>query len=88
MDNDLISRSALLDAMPKNDEIFSFEVRKVICNAPAVDAVEVVRCMDCKMLGPYLRSGKYVYCDRTCMIVREEDYCSYGERKMDSEVEG
>ena len=53
-----------------------------------VDAVEVVRCKDCKMLGPYLRSGKYVYCDRTCMIVREEDYCSYGERKMDAEVEG
>ena len=40
--NDLISRSALLEAMPKNDEIFSFEVRRVICNAPAVDA-EVVR---------------------------------------------
>lgn len=42
MNNDLISRSALLEAMPKNDEIFSFEVRRVICNAPAVDA-EVVR---------------------------------------------
>lgn len=42
MNNDLISRSALLEEMPKNDEIFSFEVRRVICNAPAVDA-EVVR---------------------------------------------
>jgi len=42
MNNDPISRSALLEAMPKNDEIFSFEVRRVICNAPAVDA-EVVR---------------------------------------------
>ena len=40
--NDLISRSALLEAMPKNDEIFSSEVRRVICNTPAVDA-EVVR---------------------------------------------
>ena len=42
MNNDLISRSALLEAMPKNDEIFSFEVRRVIYDAPAVDA-EVVR---------------------------------------------
>ena len=42
MNNDLISRSALLEAMPKNDELLSFEVRRVICNAPAVDA-EVVR---------------------------------------------
>lgn len=58
----------------------------VIKSAPTVDAVEVVRCKDCKMLGPYLRSGKYVYCDRTCMIVREDDYCSYGERKIDAEV--
>ena len=36
---DLISRSALLEAMPKNDELLSYEVRRVICNAPAVDAV-------------------------------------------------
>ena len=50
--NDLISRSALLEAMPKNDEIFSFEVRRVICNVPAVDAVEVVRCKDCIFWKP------------------------------------
>lgn len=39
MNDDLILRSALLEAMPKNDELLSYEVRRVICNAPAVDAV-------------------------------------------------
>lgn len=39
--NDLISCVALLDAMPKNDELFSHDVRRVICDAPAVDAEPV-----------------------------------------------
>lgn len=45
-------------------------------NAPAVDAVEVVRCKDCE-------HDKYC-----CRIIRssgrlESDFCSYGERKTD-----
>ena len=43
MANDLISRNALLDAMPKDDELFSLDVRRVILNAPAVDAAPVVQ---------------------------------------------
>ena len=41
--NDLISRNALLDAMPKNDELLSVDVRRIICESPKVDA-EPVRC--------------------------------------------
>lgn len=37
--NDLISRRALLEAMPKHDTLFSFDVRRVIRDAPAVDAI-------------------------------------------------
>lgn len=65
--NDLISRNALLDAMPKNDELLSFDVRRVICNAPAVDAAPKVyarwipnhgsygtpHCSNCKWRIPY-----------------------------------
>ena len=40
--NDLISRNALLDAMPKNDELLSADVRRIICESPKVDA-ELVR---------------------------------------------
>lgn len=42
MNDDLISRNALLEMLPKDDVILSFDVRKVVCEAPAVDA-EVVR---------------------------------------------
>jgi hypothetical protein len=37
--SDLISRNALLDAMPKNDELLSVDVRRIICEAPKFDAV-------------------------------------------------
>lgn len=39
--NEFISRKALLDAMPKNDELSSLDVRKVICSAPAADVIPV-----------------------------------------------
>ena len=41
--NDLISRNALLDAMPKNDELLSVDVRRIICESPKVDAEPVHR---------------------------------------------
>ena len=39
---DLISRNALLDAMPKNDELLSVDVRRIICESPNVDAEPVI----------------------------------------------
>ena len=39
--NEFISRNALLDAMPKNDELSSLDVRKVICSVSAVDVAPV-----------------------------------------------
>lgn len=41
--NDLISRNALLDAMPKNDELLSADVRRIICESPKVDVEPVLR---------------------------------------------
>lgn len=67
-------------------------VRKIQCSAcwvedvlellegDAVDAVEVVRCKDCKHL---MFSDCYGECGRAYLsgIVRPDDFCSYGERK-------
>ena len=39
--SDLISRNALLDAMPKNDELLSVDVRRIICESPIIDAEPV-----------------------------------------------
>ena len=53
--NDLISRVELLDAMPKNDELLSIDVRRVICAAPAVNAVPVVQ-------------GRWIRCDGKSIV--------------------
>jgi hypothetical protein len=54
--------------------------RSKIENAPTVDAVEVVRCKDCKHL---MFSDCYGECGRAYLsgVVRPDDFCSYGERK-------
>ena len=58
-----------------------YEVADMILDAPAVDAVEVVRCNDCEHYNGH----------RWCLYigdaVQDYDFCSYG-RKMDAEVEG
>lgn len=79
--DDLISRKALLDCMPKDDQLMSLYVRRCICDAPAVDAVEVVRCKDCVNMGKLVKGYKEGY--GCCMvhgwIVSPEDFCSWGE---------
>ena len=89
MNNDLISRSALLDAMPKNDELLSFEVRRVICNAPAVDA-EVVRCKDCMHTTRSKVNPEKIICCLTlmCGTTEPDFFCAHGKHKMNAEVEG
>lgn len=87
--SDLISRSALLEAMPKNDEIFSFEVRRVICNAPAVDA-EVVRHGRWIEVVTYDQDGDCLEVEYKCSEcgrlegLDDEPYCNCGA-KMEQE---
>ena len=55
-------------------------------HAPVVDAVEVVRCKDCKHYKPQKKSAHWEnrtnYCNRIVTIkVQPYDFCSYGERK-------
>lgn len=57
--------------------------------APTIDAVEVVRCKDCKQCESYYPSKKegeepypLLYeCKRERKCVFPTDFCSYGERK-------
>ena len=64
----------------KNAEIIAGCVditRRIIENAPTVDAVEVVRCEDCKQYNGHR------HCYYSDMAVLDNDFCSYGERKDD-----
>ena len=79
MNDDLISRSAFLKRMKRTARYFY--VKFDIMEEPAVDAVEVVRCKDCKHCDP-----ENYHCDHpmgTAAPLRRkpDDFCSYGERK-------
>ena len=53
----------------------------LIRNAPTIDAVEVVRCKECKYAGR--NRGIHYHCDYMNTWNEEEYYCSYGERRED-----
>lgn len=49
---------------------------KEISEIPTVDAVEVVRCLECKH-----RDGIPGQPNIVCWQMHDDDFCSYGERK-------
>lgn len=54
------------------------DVANLLLHAPTVDAVEVVRCKDCKNAK---QSNIGVYCSFHEIVFSEDDFCSYGERR-------
>ena len=75
----------------RGETLMNYEVADMIedCidNAPTVDAVEVVRCKDCK----WYENGKSydAYCNHPTDGMNysaEDDFCSYGERKDNETV--
>lgn len=53
-------------------------VHKALSQAPTVDAVEVVRCKDCKWFD-----CDDVFCKVWLKVAGSNDFCSYGERRSD-----
>ena len=64
---------------------FAFEsIIECLKQEPTIDAVEVVRCRDCK--HAWIHPCGYVYCHRDGrnayeMTFNIDSFCSYGERK-------
>ena len=96
--SDLISRSALLAKMKQTSRFF--DVKFDIEEAPAVDAVPVVRCKYCKHYRHYGRTSLLIdgenkkagWCQRRIRYDEEhrmlpDDFCSYGERRADGNDE-
>ncbi len=84
--NDLISRSALI---AEYDRVHIGEpggARKLMVDAPTVDAVEVVRCKDCKHrvkpeFSDGYRCGNPTNGMTGVATLKDDDFCPYGERK-------
>lgn len=98
MENDLIRRSELLakkcvvrghldTGSPCPSKVVAIPV-DVIERAPAIDAVEVVRCKYCSWRICWEKDDNGCdICWVSGMYVRgEDDFCSYGERKEGAEV--
>lgn len=86
--DDLISRSALLAEYDRQHKGEAGKARTLIANAPAVDAVEVVRCKECKhWLKDFAGHTEFVgRCEWANYVVGAAGYCVYGERKADEPV--
>lgn len=62
------------------EHILVHHLRGLLENAPTVDAVEVVRCKDCKHYRKE-KDVKFSHCEIIEMFVAESDYCCFGKRK-------
>ena len=98
MGSDLISRIALLEALPKEDFLISSLVRKCVVDAPGVDA-EVVRRVDFEPQPETVLDGAIATplhcmgCDSTFIVFFNSPLkavycpCCGSMRKMNAEVE-
>ena len=89
IDADALSQhfAAMQECVSIRDHMYLMGVLSVIDRAPTIDAVEVVRCMDCKHRGtsydcPFRRlifteAEGYHYED----VTLDDSYCSFGARK-------
>ena len=80
----LIDANALIKEA-NTDGAYGYVDAKQIADAPTIDAVEVVRCRDCKHWD-----AETWFCDNHSTfdhhgldwnMFSEDDFCSYGERK-------
>jgi hypothetical protein len=91
MNGDLISRSALLErlafkrmgSMERNTYPGLESAIAQVKKAPAVDAVEVVRCKDCERRDKTADLTNDILCPYMEAIMPKNAFCSYGERRGD-----
>ena len=84
--NDLAKRWSIADKKKEDliRAVMADVVTPIVVSQPTVDAVEVVRCKDCKFVGT--DATCCLVCEREGMGLRpfhvyHEDFCSRGERK-------
>ena len=55
--------------------------------APTIDAVPVVRCRECKHRARTNSTLGFGWCGKFGNVMRDTDFCSWGERNMDGGAE-
>ena len=86
MKDDMISRQAAIDYINRALPDWSEDKESAIdCldNIPAVDAVPVVRCKDCKYSKHWYRDKRICFLwHETGIDVFEDGYCNYAKRQQ------
>ena len=83
-----IEKAVALEALSKSGVTCNMRAHKIVASIQAADVVEVVRCKNCR----FFSGRQECYChaageNGTPIFVRENDFCSYGQRKeADHEV--
>jgi len=103
MENDLIRRSDAINEVRDNPFKMSMCASKEDCermnfaaklienrlaSIPAVDAVEVVRCRECKYYDMIDRDDVVKACLYWKSFMSKDGYCSIGERREDGDGDG
>lgn len=91
MTNDLISRSAqhkhllgpCVAKYPSSFTMGLLAAARELDAAPAVDALEVVRCGECERRNKSADLTDTVYCPWLKLQMEKTDFCSYGKRRND-----
>jgi hypothetical protein len=82
--DDLISRSAAIDALMEQPKLTRSVIRRVLRQVPEVDAVEVVRCKDCEynfQNNGHNKNGCPIV--DTHIWMDDDGFCSCGKRRAD-----
>lgn len=69
-----------------SDPVLLYAIKNVLECTPTVDAVEVVRCKDCKNADYAGCSGGMVYCMEHSCYMDEDGSCSEGEKEEIDDV--
>ena len=77
----------LTDYYHHRTEIQHDALKEAIERVPTVDAVEIVRCKDCKWYErKYPWNGNSYECSYLEAPMDDNDFCSWGERKEDGKI--
>ena len=61
--------------------MFTLGIQQAVDEQPTVDAVEVIRCRECKHCDPENHHCDHPMSTSAPLIRKPDDFCSYGERK-------
>lgn len=79
----LMQRATLLNSNTEAGRLYYGSVYNMIIDMPTVDAVEVVRCENCKFYKPFKKVEDFDgQCEIHCIQTDREFYCQYGEKKV------